>query len=155
MSTAGHQNKVAFLNALREKLNMPKLNKMGHQNKVAFLNAIREELNMPKPKKSKSEPKGVQFRRAAKKRESVKGVLVIYIYLTIFDILIIRYLLSHYSLGKKKNRNRSALRTTKGGHFLDGLRDNLGMSKAKVLNRAIKFGNSSQETKTVEGMMGI
>ena len=29
------------------------------------------------------------------------------------------------------------------------------MSKAKVLNRAIKFGNSSQETKTVEGMMGI
>ena len=155
MSTAGHQNKVAFLNALREKLNMPKLNKMGHQNKVAFLNAIREELNMPKPKKSKSKPKGVQFRRAAKKRESVKGVSVIYIYLTIFDILIIRYLLSHYSLGKKKNRNRSALRTTKGGHFLDGLRDNLGLSKSKVLNRAMKFGNSSQETKTVEGMMGI
>ena len=127
----------------------------GHQNKVAFLNALREELNMPKPKKSKSKPKGVQFRRAAKKRESVKGVLVIYIYLTIFDILIIRYLLSHYSLGKKKNRNRSALRTTKGGHFLDGLRDNLGLSKSKVLNRAMKFGNSSQETKTVKGMMGI
>ena len=84
----GHENKVAFLNAIREELNMPKANKMGHQNKVAFLNAIREELNMPKPKKSKSEPKGVQFRRAAKKRESVKGVLVIYIYLTIFDILI-------------------------------------------------------------------
>ena len=98
MSTAGHQNKVAFLNAIREKLNMPKPNKMGHENKVAFLNAIREELNMPKPKKSKSKPKGVQFRRAAKKRESVKGVLVIYIYLTIFDILIIRYLLTHYSL---------------------------------------------------------
>ena len=52
----------------------------GHQNKVAFLNAIREELNMPKPRKSKSKPKGVQFRRAAKKRESVKGVLVIYIW---------------------------------------------------------------------------
>ena len=93
VSTAGHLNKVAFLKAIREKLNMPKPNKMGHQNKVAFLNAIREELNMPKPKKSKSEPKGVQFRRAAKKRESVKGVLVTYIYLTIFDILIIRYLL--------------------------------------------------------------
>ena len=83
MSTAGHLNKVAFLNAVREKLNMRKPNKMGHHNKVAFLNAIREELNMPKPKKSKSEPKGVKFRRAAKKRESVKGVLAIYIYLTI------------------------------------------------------------------------
>ena len=86
VSTAGHLNKVAFLKAIREKLNMPKPNKMGHQNKVAFLNAIREELNMPKPKKSKSEPKGVQFRRAAKKRESVKGVLAIYIYLTIWQI---------------------------------------------------------------------
>ena len=79
----GHQNKVEFLNAIRKELNMPKPNKMGHQNKVAFLNAIRKELNMPKLKKSKSKPKGVQFRRAAKKRESVKGVLVIYIYLTI------------------------------------------------------------------------
>ena len=77
--------------------------------------------------------------------------------MTIFDILIIRYLLSHYSLGKKKNRNRSASLPTKGGHFLDGLRDNLGLPKSKGLNRnrAIKFGNSSQETKTVKGMMGI
>ena len=82
----GHHNKVAFLNAIREELNMPKPNKMGHQNKVEFLNAIRKELNMPKLKKSKSKPKGVQFRRSAKKRESVKGVLAIYIYLTIWQI---------------------------------------------------------------------
>ena len=98
--------------------------------------------------------RGLQFRSAAKRRKSVKGD-VGYIHLTIFDILIIIYLLNHYSLGKKKKWNRSASLPTKGGHFLDGLRDNLGLPKSKVLNRAIKFGNSSQETKTVKGMMGI
>ena len=75
--------------------------------------------------------------------------------MTIFDILIIIYLLNPYSLGKKKKWNRSASLPTKGGHFLDGLRDDLGLPKSNGLNRAIKFGNSSQETKTVKGMMGI
>ena len=43
-----------------------------NQNKVAFLDGLRDKLDMPKPKKAK--PKGVQFRSAAKKKESVKGV---------------------------------------------------------------------------------
>ena len=46
---------------------------------------------------------------------------------------------------------------TKGGNFLDSLRDNLGLPKSKGLNRnrAKKFGSSLQETKAVKGMMGI
>ena len=50
-----------------------------NQNKVAFLDGLRDKLDMPKPKKSKPKPKGGQFRSAAKKKESVKGV---YIHLT-------------------------------------------------------------------------
>ena len=110
--------------------------------------------------------RGLQFRSAAKRRKSVKGD-VGYIHLTIFDILIIRYQLNHYSLGKKKNRSGSKNRniglvkgdglTLREGNFLDGLRDNLGLPKSKGLNRnrAKKFGSSLQETKAVKGMMSI
>ena len=47
-----------------------------NQNKVAFLDGLRDKLDMPKPKKSKGPSKGVQFRSAAKKKESIKGVYI-------------------------------------------------------------------------------
>ena len=47
-----------------------------NQNKVAFLDGLRDKLDMPKPNKSKGPSKGVQFRSAAKKKESVKGVYI-------------------------------------------------------------------------------